>query len=127
MLRILPALLIAISPALAHDDGRYAGSPLKPWFDALKSAQGLCCSHADGIALADVDWESDRGHYRVRLGDVWMDVPESAVITEPNLSGRTMVWPHRRLLGDDRDFLGDAPPYGAEGWYIRCFMPGPMG
>ena len=25
-------------------DGRYANSPLKQWFDNLKSGRGLCCS-----------------------------------------------------------------------------------
>ena len=28
----------------AHDDGRYANSPLKAWFDRLASGKGLCCS-----------------------------------------------------------------------------------
>ena len=40
----------------------------------------------------------------------WHDVPEDAVITEPNRAGRTMVWPIR----------------GYQGLSIRCFMPGSM-
>jgi hypothetical protein len=28
-------------------DGRYANSPLKQWFDNLKSGRGLCCSMAE--------------------------------------------------------------------------------
>jgi hypothetical protein len=94
----------------ARDDGRYAGSPLKPWFDSLKSGKGPCCSDADGSAVSDVDWESKDGHYRVRLDGEWVDVPEDAVITEPNRVGRTMVWPLRGYLGVS----------------IRCFMPGSM-
>ncbi|MDB5637097.1 MAG: hypothetical protein JWP51_2005 [Bradyrhizobium sp.] len=94
----------------ARDDGRYAGSPLKPWFDSLKSGKGPCCSDADGSAVSDVDWESKDGHYRVRLDGEWIDVPEDAVITEPNRVGRTMVWPLRGYLGMS----------------IRCFMPGSM-
>ena len=39
-------------------DGRYANSPLKPWFDHLASGKGLCCSMADGESVADPDWES---------------------------------------------------------------------
>ena len=27
----------------ARDDGRFADSPLKPWFDHLASGKGLCC------------------------------------------------------------------------------------
>ena len=116
-------LAIAIHAAGARDlDGRYAQSPLKPWFDKLASGKGLCCSFADGFALADADWESNGTRYRVRvpksLGDnykpseemIWLDVPADAVITEPNRAGRTMVW----------------PLYGVIGVTIRCFMPGIM-
>jgi hypothetical protein len=39
--------------ALARDDGRYANSPLKSWFDRLASGNGLCCSFADGFSTAN--------------------------------------------------------------------------
>src|SRR3977135_2546601 len=91
-------------------DGRYANSPLKPWFDHLASGKGLCCSVADGESVADPDWESKDGHYRVRLDNNWVDVPDDAVVTEPNRAGRTMVWPIRF----DNQIS------------IRCFMPGSM-
>jgi hypothetical protein len=103
-------LALATHRGQARDDGRYAGSPLKPWFDSLKSGKGPCCSDADGSAVSDVDWDSRDGHYRVRLEGEWIDVPEDAVITEPNRIGRTMVWPLRGYLGVS----------------IRCFMPGSM-
>ena len=109
----LAAMLTAAAayPAHARDpDGRYANSPLKQWFDSLKSGKGPCCSDADGTAVSDVDWESGNGHYRVRLDGDWVDVPDEAVITEPNRVGRTMVWPIR----------------GYGGLTIRCFMPGSM-
>jgi hypothetical protein len=35
----------------ARDDGRFANSPLKEWFDRLASRNGLCCAFADGIGL----------------------------------------------------------------------------
>lgn len=106
----LPLLMFAI--AHARDlEGRYAGSELKPWFDNLKSGGGaLCCSDADGSAISDADWETKGGHYRVRIDNEWHDVPDDAVITEPNRVGRTMVWPVR----------------GYSGLSIRCFMPGSM-
>ena len=91
-------------------DGRYADSPLKSWLDHLASGKGLCCSMADGESVADPDWDAKEGHYRVRLGNSWIDVPDDAVITEPNRAGRTMVWPLRY----DGQIL------------IRCFMPGSM-
>jgi len=108
---VLLMLPLASGPGAARDpDGRYANSPLKQWFDSLKSGKGPCCSDADGYALSDVDWESGNGHYRVRIEGDWVDVPDEAVITEPNRAGRTMVWPIR----------------GYGGLTIRCFMPGSM-
>ena len=82
--------------ALGRDlDGRYANSPLRPWFDQLKSRNGPCCSNADGYVVEDADWEAKNGHYRVRLPEepdskvmVWIDVPDNSVITEPNKAER---------------------------------------
>ena len=108
---VLLSLPLASYPGQARDlDGRYANSPLKQWFDSLKSGKGPCCSDADGSAVSDVDWESKAGRYRVRIEGEWHEVPEDAVITEPNRVGRTMVWPIRGYLGLS----------------IRCFMPGSM-
>src|SRR5258707_13580540 len=112
---LVPAVLLA-GPPVARDDGRYATSPLKPWFDSLRSGKGPCCSDADGSVVADVDWESKDGHYRVRLWGQWIDVPDDAVITEPNRAGRTMVWPYTADRGTDHPHTE-----------IRCFMPGSMG
>ncbi|MGY3535105.1 hypothetical protein [Bradyrhizobium sp. USDA 4452] len=104
-------LAAAVQIARARDpDGRYANSPLKEWFDGLRSGKGPCCSDADGSAVSDVDWESKDGHYRVRLDGVWVDVPDEAVVTEPNRVGRAMVWPIKSYMGVT----------------IRCFMPGSM-
>ena len=88
---------------VARDDGRFANSPLKPWFDRLASGKGLCCSFADGFSVQDVDWDTQDGHYRVRI------VPDDAVVTEPNRFGPAVVWP-------DNDRYGNTQ--------IRCFMPG---
>jgi len=105
--------IAAPDTAAARDlDGRYANSPLKEWFDGLHSGKGPCCSDADGTALSDVDWEAKDGHYRVRIQGQWWDVPEEAVIKEPNRAGRTMVWP-----------VYYGAPLRLE---IRCFIPGTM-
>ncbi len=114
---VLLAVLLAILPItaqLAHardPDGRYANSPLHAWFEQLASKKGRCCSDADGRALSDVDWTSHDGHYRVQIDGEWVDVPDDALITEPNRAGRTMVWP---------TWLDGHP-------HVRCFMPGSMG
>jgi len=105
-------------PAFGRDlDGRYRESPLHDWFEHLASRKGLCCSFADGYVVRDADWETMEGHYRVRVPKsadssdaVWVDVPDEAVITEPNRAGHTMVW----------------PLYTYQGVSIRCFMPGSM-
>src|SRR3974390_3090129 len=43
------AMRLVSLPALGRDlDGHFAESPLKPWFDQLKSGWGRCCSGAGG-------------------------------------------------------------------------------
>jgi hypothetical protein len=115
--KLFIVLLFAIAalPLLARDRGQFAKSTpeMKAWFDALKSERGPCCSDADGTVVSDVDWDTKDGHYRVRLDGEWIDVPDDALITEPNRAGRTMVWPMPSR------FEGDAIT-------IRCFMPGSL-
>lgn len=94
--------------ALARDDGRYADSPLKTWFDNLASGKGLCCSFADGFSVQDVDWDTQDGRYRVRLHGEWIAVPDNAVVTEPNKFGAAVVWPYTDVEGKTQ---------------IRCFLP----
>ena len=94
---------------VARDDGRFANSPLKPWFDRLASGKSLCCSFAGGFSVQDVDWDTQDGHYRVRIYGQWLVVPGDAVVTEPNRFGPTVVWPYNDRYGNTQ---------------IRCFMPG---
>lgn len=115
---VVAALLAQALPVWGRDlDGRYRDSPLHDWFEHLASGKGLCCSFADGYMVEDADWETRGGHYRVRVpvaanavDAIWVDVPDEALITEPNKAGRTMVW----------------PLYGVGAVSIRCFMPGSM-
>lgn len=109
--------ILVTSPILARDpDGKYAKADPKmhEWFDSLKSGKGPCCSDADGTALSDVDWRSvnkEDVHYQVRIDDQWIDVPDDAVLTQPNMYGRTIVWPIRGYLGIT----------------VRCFIVGAQG
>ncbi|MEH2488907.1 hypothetical protein [Bradyrhizobium sp. AZCC 2230] len=84
-------LLLSSTAALARDDGRYANSPLKPWFEGLQSEFGKSCEDSDAYVLSEPDWKSDHGQYRVRIDDEWVLVPDGALIKQPNLAGRTMV------------------------------------
>lgn len=108
-------MALCVSYAYPRDpDGRFAGSSLKQWFDSLHSGNGPCCSVADGTAVADPDWQmwtaGGRSHYLVRLDGKWIEVPDEALVTEPNRAGHAMVWP----------MYQDGTPR------VRCFMPGPM-
>jgi hypothetical protein len=94
--------LLLISPALARDDGRYANNPLKQWFDSLKSGKGFCCSDADG---KETEYDIRLSKYWVPVNGIWTEVPEDAVIAEPNKFGRPMLW--------------------LDPWQkIQCFIPG---
>jgi len=59
-LAVLAFFLMTLAPSelVARDDGRFAGSPLKEWFDHLGSRNGLCCAFADGVSVQDVDWDT---------------------------------------------------------------------
>lgn len=98
-------LFVLIFPAHARDDGRYANSPLKKWFDSLRSYNGYCCSDADG---RETEYDIRNGKYWVPVGGTWTQVPDAALITEPNKFGRPMVW---LMLVDGK-------------YAIRCFIPG---
>jgi hypothetical protein len=107
-MRFLLVVLLLLTTAattpmsLARDDGRYANSPLKQWFESLKSAKGFCCAEADG---RDTEYDIRDSKYWVPVNGVWTEVPADAVITEPNKAGRAILW---------LDPLQN----------IRCFIPG---
>ena len=113
VLFIAVCLLFFWSVACAHDKHRADSQTpqMKSWFDSLKSGKGPCCSDADGSVVKDADWESRDGHYRVYIQGVWMDVPDDAVLKQPNMYGPTMVWTGLYYNGLIQ---------------IRCFIPGMM-
>lgn len=103
------------------DKSKWAGSPLKPWFDGLQSKKGLCCSSADGRTVDDPDWGTmpvagANGKSEIRFWVVVdgqkLVVPPDAVVTEPNKFGAAVVWPF--LDGEGKT-------------QIRCFIAGAQG
>ena len=110
---------------VARDDGRFANSPLKPWFDRLASGKGLCCSFADGFSVQDVDWDTQDGHYRVRIYGQWLDVPDDAVVTEPNRFGPAVVWPDNDRYGNTKFAVSCQAP--AHSPHLSAVIWGPMG
>jgi len=119
-MRLLIALAVAMaaSSVSARDlDGHYAreNPGLHAWFESLQNDEGTpCCDTGDGIGIADIDWDSKDGEYRVRLDGQWVAVPDSRVIKQPNKYGPTMVWTYNDIDSE----TGKIRPH------VRCFMPG---
>jgi hypothetical protein len=111
-------VLLSLVLLLASDDGRYASSPLKPWFENLRNGWGQsCCDLADGIEVVDGDWDAHDGHYRVRLPGGWTVVPDQAVVVGPNYFHKAVVWLwNEEALKDEWGAIPASP--------IHCFLPG---
>src|SRR5580704_3355663 len=110
----IAALFLLSRTVGARDlDGQHANSDpiMHAWFDKLASQKGLCCSFADGVSIADVDWDTGgpNNQYRVHINDQWVVVPDAAIVTEANKFGPAVVWPYQDNNGVTQ---------------IRCFIPG---
>lgn len=102
---IVLAMLVVGAQAHARDDGRYAQSPLKQWFDSLKSGKGFCCSDADG---EQTEYEMRGNSYWAPIDGVMTEVPADALLNVPNKVGRAMKW--ISTIDGRKSF--------------RCFLPG---
>jgi hypothetical protein len=109
------------SPSYSHDDQR---PDLKAWFQSLKSVSGVACCDDGEAEHAEAAWDMARGGYKVLLKNPqnpnesgsWFDVPDYAVVNQPNLNGVAMVWWY--------------PSYDEDGKmtpHVRCFIPGAGG
>lgn len=112
---LLVLMGVFMRPAYSHDHTR---PELSEWYFGL-TGRGPCCdgSETEMKHLSDVEWRAVNGHYQVYINqfmdgsgeNLWIDVPDDAVVKGPNRDGRTLVWP----------IWGIEPR-------VRCFMPGPM-
>lgn len=101
--------LLMASQARSKDNGQFAQSELKPWFDSLQSRRGMCCSFADGRVVEDPDIDTDGKQLRVRIDGEWIPVPDDALVSGANRFGRPLIWPYKTADGKT---------------HIRCFMGG---
>ena len=108
---LLPVLSFTV-PTFARDYGQYnhIAPQVRDWVKGLKDRGGVgCCDTADGFPPEAV-WDIGGGRYRVMIGGKWYDVPEAALILEPNRLGYAVVW-YISINGEIQ---------------IRCFIPGPV-
>jgi hypothetical protein len=112
---ILLSLLAFSAVSEARDYGQYdnVAPETKSWIESLKNAHGLsCCATADGYQPDDVEWDMTGNHYRVKIENRWIVVPDSAVIKGTNRIGHAIVWLDGYVDSD-----------GSRS--VRCFLPGP--
>lgn len=118
-------ILAAVTSRPAHP--RYAGaepvqySPeILDWIKGLQSSQqrSACCDLADGdFTQQDLRPGADgRTHFFATVEGEWVEIPDGALVREPNRIGRPIVW-YSRWMG-----LNGKPVT-----FVRCFLPGALG
>lgn len=95
-----------ITAASAHDQHR---PERNEWLKGLFSKNKTWCCNGDDYDQFD-DWEAREGGYRVKFRGQWFDVPDGAVIGEPNRIGEALLWMNK----------------GISGFSVRCFLPGAL-
>lgn len=117
-MRAILLLLAMCSTAHAFDSEKYMNvdPKIRDWFKAQRSPSGVpCCDSADGHRTS-YDMRPDN-HFWVPIDDVWVQVPDNAVIYNAgNPVGEAIVW-----------FVRQGPPPipgGPPNVFIRCFIPG---
>lgn len=109
---LIAAMTIITTTAYAH---RHDRPDLQGWLAGLHDKQGTsCCDSTEAVKIEDPDWDNDNGHYRVRIEGQWVEVPDKAVIDDPNRYGPALVWPWFSY-----DVSGKISKIN-----IRCFLPG---
>ncbi|HEY4775866.1 MAG TPA: hypothetical protein VIH40_13730 [Xanthobacteraceae bacterium] len=114
-LAMLIMMLWLTTLATARDRGQYAqvDPAVRAWVKSLatpRSGSAGCCDISDGQPPEAI-WDMGGGRYRVMIEGRWHDVPDDALIGEPNRLGYAVVW--FRMDGDRPDIL--------------CFLPGAGG
>jgi len=133
VIAVIAVVTVSVA-ATAHakpPPGTDLSSPEHAWWECQHQPAAIggtiCCDIADGHVLKDVDWKiGANGHYKVRVGERWFDVPPERVIqpsaqcgAEPNEDYRSMakVWYAPTLTIESGDVTSIM---------VYCFMSGQM-
>ncbi len=110
---ILVLFLMMFGSGYARDpNGQWADSKLNNWFQNLTSKSGtLCCGVADGVPVEE--WGIEKNNYWVMIDGQKLTVPDNALVTDRNISGKAIVWVNRS--GANQEKID-----------VRCFMPGDL-
>lgn len=119
----LTAAFLLASPAVA----RYVGTEqiqysqeIQDWIKNLKSKKqsSPCCDLSDGdFTSMDIRLGADgKSHFFATIEGEWVEIPDDALVTEPNRIGRPIVW-YVRWMGLEGKMVT----------LVRCFLPGAMG
>lgn len=122
---VVAVVILAALGRPAHP--RYVGAEpiqfsqeIQDWIKGLRSGQqrSPCCDLSDGdFTQQDLRVGADgRTHFFATVEGEWVEVPDDAIVREPNRIGRPIVWVTRWM--------------GLEGkpvTFVRCFLPGALG
>ena len=87
----LPPLLLALAVGLlafkacAHE----GNDQLSAWYSSLQTPFGMSCCNMRDCKTTDARIEHE--HWRAKVGDQWIDVPDSAVLHRDNLAGEAVI------------------------------------
>jgi hypothetical protein len=123
-IRGIVAAVVGLGPIALADGHDHNRPDLKTWFQSLKSVSGVACCDDGEAEHAEAAWDMARSGYKVFLRNPrkanesgkWFDVPDHAIVKQPNLNGFAMVWWY--------------PFYDVDGTMtpqVRCFIPGAGG
>jgi hypothetical protein len=117
MRRVLATAIVLSSwcACAAPPPGTDLNSALHKWFDSQVVPQGdmraglSCCRESDGHIIEEDDWRISDGHYEIHIGDDWVVVRDTQVLSTQNPTGKPVAWYNR---------------YPNAGAVVYCFAPG---
>src|SRR5258707_11470351 len=85
MIRWFLASLLLPVVAAAHE----GNDQLSTWYRSLQTPYGKSCCNMHDCHTTDARIEHE--HWQAKIGDQWIDVPDSAVLHRDNLAGEAVI------------------------------------